>query len=98
MCVFCLREVGTRRHHIIPRSKGGRVTVPTCEACESFIHRTFTHNELRDTYSTVESIAAHPGYQQFRRWLLRQQPSRVFHSVRARGERRKRGREECPRR
>jgi hypothetical protein len=84
MCVFCGREISTREHHIVPKSKGGRVTVPTCEACESFIHRTFTHAELRDRYSTVESVQEHEGYQRFLKWLLKQQPTSVFRSARAR--------------
>ncbi len=84
MCVFCLRDVPTRGHHIVPKSKGGRIIEPTCEACESFIHRTFTHNELRDTYNTVESIQKHEGYQRFLKWLLKQQPNAVFKSARNR--------------
>ena len=45
MCVFCERDTVTRLHHVVPKSKGGKITVPTCEACESFIHRTFTHRQ-----------------------------------------------------
>jgi hypothetical protein len=83
-CVFCLRDVPTRGHHIVPKSKGGRVIKPTCEPCESFIHRTFTHKELRDTYNTVESIQKHEGYQRHLKWLLKQQPQAVFRSARKR--------------
>lgn len=60
------------------------MTVPTCEACESFIHRTFTHAELRDRYSTVESVLADERYQQFLKWLLKQQATTVFRSSRRR--------------
>lgn len=84
MCVFCLRDVPTRGHHIVPKSKGGRVIVPTCEPCESFIHRTFTHTQLRDTYNTIASIQNHDGYQRFLRWLLKQHPHAVFRSHRSR--------------
>lgn len=90
MCVFCKREISTREHHIIPKSKGGRITVPTCEACESFIHRTFTHAELRDRYSTVESVQGDERYQRFLKWLLKQQATAVFRSVRKRQESRSR--------
>jgi hypothetical protein len=84
MCVFCGRDVLTRGHHIVPKSKGGRVIVPTCEACESFIHRTFSHRELRDTYNTVASIQAHDGYRHFLKWLLKQHPHAVFRTARNR--------------
>ena len=55
-CAFCKREVPTRGHHVVPRCKGGRDIAPTCHSCEDFIHKTWTHNELRDTFNTVEKI------------------------------------------
>jgi hypothetical protein len=84
VCVFCLREVATNQHHIVPKSKGGRVTVPTCRDCEDFIHRTLTHNQLRDQFFTVESIQRYEPYQRFLRWLKKQQPHSRFPSARNR--------------
>jgi hypothetical protein len=52
--------VPTRGHHVVPRCKGGRDIAPTCHSCEDFIHKTWTHNELRDTFNTVEQIQALP--------------------------------------
>ncbi len=42
----------------MPRCKGGTEIVPTCHSCEDFIHKTWSHNELRDTFNSVESILA----------------------------------------
>jgi len=81
-CVFCHMTSKTRGHHIIPRSKGGEVTVPTCETCESYIHKTWTHNQLRDTFNTVETILSDEGFQRFLKWRKKQSPSVLFKSER----------------
>lgn len=81
-CVFCNFTTHTRGHHITPKSKGGTETVPTCETCESFIHKTWTHNELRDVYNTVESIVNNERFQKFLKWRLKQPPTVLFKSER----------------
>jgi len=83
-CAFCHRHVATRQHHVIPRCKGGRETAPTCRSCEDFIHNTWTHNQLRDDFNTVEKIQADPRYQNFLKWLLKQQTDADFRSDRNR--------------
>ncbi len=81
-CVFCHMTSNTRQHHIVPRAKGGTVTVPTCETCESYIHKTWNHNQLRDTFNSVESILAAEGFQRFLKWRKKQSPSALFKSER----------------
>ena len=83
-CVFCKRQVSTRGHHVVPRCKGGTEIVPTCHSCEDFIHKTWSHNELRDTFNSVESILADARFQKFLKWLHRQQETAVFRSQRGR--------------
>ena len=79
-CVFCGLTTLTRGHHMIPRSKGGEIIVPSCETCESFIHKTWTHNELRDIYNTVESILNNEKFQKFLKWRLKQPATVLFKS------------------
>ncbi|MFN7140457.1 MAG: hypothetical protein ACK4UN_14060 [Limisphaerales bacterium] len=82
-CVFCKREgVKTRGHHIVPRCKGGREIVPACQSCEDFIHKTWSHNQLRDTYNNVETILADEQFQRFLKWLLKQPRFTYFESAR----------------
>jgi hypothetical protein len=83
-CVFCRRNVPTRGHHVVPRCKGGREIAPTCHSYEDFIHKTWTHNELRDEFNTVEKIRADERFQKFLRWLHKQKPGTVFKSRRNR--------------
>ena len=77
-CVFCKLIVPTRGHHIIPRCKNGEEIVSTCETCESYIHKTWTHNELRDVYNSVESILSSKKFQKFLNWRRKQSVDTVF--------------------
>ena len=80
-CEFCKLTTLTRGHHVIPKSKGGNTIVPTCETCESFIHKTWTHNELRDVYNSVEVVLNSPKFQSFLKWRLKQPVTVVFKST-----------------
>jgi len=81
-CVFCKMTTFTRGHHIVPRSKGGEETVPTCITCEDFIHKTWSHNELRDIYNNVDAILANEKFQKFLKWRVKQPVTSVFRSDR----------------
>ena len=84
-CEFCGLTAITRGHHVIPRSKGGTTVVPTCETCESYIHKRWSHNELRDTFNTVAAVLADEGFKRFLKWRLKQPATTLFKSERARG-------------
>lgn len=79
-CVFCGMVTWTRGHHVIPRCKGGKHIVPTCVTCESFIHHTWSHNELRDEFNSVERILAEEKFQRFLKWRLKQPADSIFSS------------------
>ncbi|HEX9048490.1 MAG TPA: hypothetical protein VF988_15790 [Verrucomicrobiae bacterium] len=79
-CVFGLRSVPTRGHHVVPRCKGGRNIAPTCHSCEDFIHKTWSHNQLRDEFNSVEKIRSDDRFQKFLRWLYKQKSETVFKS------------------
>ncbi len=83
-CAFCKRKVPTRGHHVVPRCKGGKDTAPTCHSCEDFIHKTWSHNELRDKFNTIVKIQADPRFQKFLRWLYKQQAGAFFRTRRNR--------------
>ena len=83
-CAFCKRQVPTRGHHVVPRCKGGTEIVPTCNSCEDFIHKTWTHNELRDEFNSVEKIRNDERFQKFLRWLYKQKAETVFKTRRNR--------------
>ncbi len=84
ICSFCQRKVPTCGHHVVPRCKGGIEIVPTCHSCEDFIHKTWSHNQLRDTFNTVELILGDERFKKFLRWLHKQRETIVFRSDRNR--------------
>src|SRR3974390_514454 len=78
VCAFCDRQGPTPGNPVVQRSQGGRDIAPTCHSCEDFIHKTWTHNELRDKFNTVEKIQGDPRFQKFLRWLYKQQEGAFF--------------------
>lgn len=80
-CELCGMVTTTRGHHFTPKSKGGDVRTPVCETCESYVHKTWTNNELRDIYNTPEAILATEGFQKFLKWRWKQPPTALFKSV-----------------
>jgi len=84
VCVFCLRNVPTRGHHVVPRCKGGREIAPTCHSCEDFIHKTWTHNQLRDEFNSVEKMRSDERFKKFLCWLYKQKSETFFKTRRNR--------------
>jgi len=83
-CIFCKRSgiSGMHSHHVVPRCKRGKDTVPTCGSCGSFIHSTWSHNQLRDDFNTVEKIVSDERFQKYLSWLMKQNALTTFHTVR----------------
>ena len=79
-CELCGLTTHVRQHHLIPKSKGGAETAWCCETCESYIHKTWTHNQLRDIYNSVETILANEGFQKFLKWRRKQPATALFKS------------------
>jgi hypothetical protein len=79
-CAFCGLNTYTRKHHIVPKSTGGKITIDTCPTCEDFIHSTWSHKELRDSYNTVESILETEKFQKFLKWRRKQPNTILFKS------------------
>jgi hypothetical protein len=76
-CPTCERpNYHPSHHHLVPRSKGGRVTETMCDDCHRAVHQIFTNNELEMTYNTVESLLAHPGFAKQVAFFRKQDPTR----------------------
>ena len=80
VCALCQMPAPTRQHHLIPKSRGGKETIDCCETCESYLHRQWTHNQLRDTFNSVETILADEGFQKFLKWRRKQPATALFKS------------------
>lgn len=84
-CWLCSRPLGGRieRHHPVPKSKGGRETVPLHPICHRTLHRTFSTAELGVFGASIASIRADPRIGRFLKWIAKKDPD--FHAPTHRG-------------
>jgi len=70
-CWLCPRPLGSRIewHHPVPRSRGGRETVPLHPICHRTLHATFSNAELARHGADVESLRAHAAIARFLHWI-----------------------------
>ena len=78
-CYFCLRPLGRRVewHHPVPKSRGGRSTVPVHPICHRAIHAAIDNKSLARDFSSGDALRAHPGLVPFLRWIENKDPD--FH-------------------
>lgn len=70
-CALCERPLGVKVewHHPIPKSEGGRETVPVHPICHRTIHATLSNAELARGYADFAVLRAHPDMARFLRWI-----------------------------
>lgn len=70
-CWLCHRPLGRRVewHHPVPRSRGGRETVPLHPICHRALHRFFSNRELADLGDDRAGLTAHAGLARFLAWI-----------------------------
>ncbi|HRE47590.1 MAG TPA: HNH endonuclease [Aggregatilineales bacterium] len=77
-CTLCEREVSyLSKHHIIPKSEGGRETVELCSPCHATLHRFFRNRTLAREKSTLEAIRADLDIQTYLAWVRKQRDGRI---------------------
>ena len=79
ICPICLRPLGARseKHHLVPKSEGGRETTRVHPICHRKIHIVFSERELANAYNTVEALQSHPEMARFIKWVAKRPPD--FH-------------------
>jgi hypothetical protein len=79
-CFLCGRPLGRRIewHHPVPKSRGGRETVPVHPICHRAIHRALDNKELERDYASAEALRAHPELAKFIAWVANKDPD--FHA------------------
>ncbi|MET4896064.1 HNH endonuclease [Sphingomonadaceae bacterium jetA1] len=70
-CALCERPLGVKVewHHPIPRSEGGRTTVPVHPICHRTIHATLSNAELARDYPDIARLRTYPDMARFLRWI-----------------------------
>jgi len=77
-CPLCGRSLidgpTINKHHVVPKSLGGRDAHWIHRVCHSKIHSLFTERELLHQYNTFEALRAHPELEKFIAWVRRKDP------------------------
>jgi hypothetical protein len=77
LCPLCERVIPDdqiERHHLVPKSKGGKLTVDLHPICHSQIHAIFTDAQLAKKFSTIAAILEDPAIQKFVAWVKTKPP------------------------
>ena len=80
ICALCERPLGHRVewHHVLPRSRGGRETVPLHPICHRAIHAAVPNADLARHHPDVESLRVRPDIARFLAWVASKPPD--FHA------------------
>jgi hypothetical protein len=77
-CALCERFVRkTSRHHLVPKSLGGREMVDLCAACHSTLHHFFRNQTLAKELHTIESLQQNEEIARYLKWVRKQPDSKI---------------------
>ena len=70
-CALCDRPIGSQVewHHRVPKSEGGRETVPVHPICHRTIHASATNGELAGPLADIDALRAVPAVAKFVKWV-----------------------------
>lgn len=72
MCPLCRRPIppaNLDKHHLIPKTEGGRETQAMHRICHRQIHALFSESELAQRYNTVDALLEHEAMRKFVAWV-----------------------------
>lgn len=90
-CSLCGRSIPDLQrdmHHLIPKMKGGKHTIPLHRICHRQIHALFSETELARQFSTPAALLANAEMQRFVEWV-KTKPDNFFERTRRSANRRK---------
>lgn len=74
-CPICERaNYHPSDHHMVPRSRGGKVTETICQDCHKAIHACFTNKELEESFHTVETLLTNEFFAKMISFISKQDP------------------------
>ena len=63
------------KHHLVPKSRKGKITVGLCRVCHNQIHAHYTEKELEKSFGTLEELLSAPKLQEFLKWVRKRKPT-----------------------
>ena len=90
-CALCGRPLGRKVewHHAVPKSEGGRDTVPVHPICHRAIHAAVSNADLARTGGDLDQVRAIPAVARFIAWVADKPPD--FNAPTRRTRERERG-------
>lgn len=77
-CALCEREVtSVSKHHLVPKSEGGRETIDLCGACHKTLHSFFSNRTLATELHTIEALRQEPEIAHYLAWVRKQRGGRI---------------------
>lgn len=80
-CPLCRRDLvpgpSIDKHHLIPKSLGGKEVVVIHKICHQKIHSLFSERELLKIYNSIEKLRSHDDVQKFIQWVQKKAPEYV---------------------
>lgn len=79
VCPICLHEYDRKqltRHHLVPKSRKGKVTILICAACHKQIHAIFSEKELEARFNTIESLVEAEEFLPWVTWIRKRKPTK----------------------
>jgi hypothetical protein len=75
-CWLCSRPLGKTvvLHHPVPKSRGGRDTVPMHPICQQTVIANFTNSELQRHGMDVQGLLDNPNVRKFVDWVAKKDP------------------------
>lgn len=67
VCPICEVSEGISKHHILPKSQGGKETVLICGECHKQIHMTLTNKQIKKSFASIESLKEH---EEIAKWIV----------------------------
>lgn len=89
-CPLCERIIPPAQrdaHHLVPKMKGGKITVAMHRICHRQIHALFSETELARQFNTPEALLAHAAVKSFVEWV-KKKPDDFFERTRRAARRR----------
>lgn len=91
LCGLCGRDLiagpSVNRHHLVPKTFGGKEAVWIHRVCHSKIHSLFSERELLKLYHNFEALLRHEEIIKFVKWVRKKDPE--YYSKNKRAQRRR---------
>lgn len=76
LCPLCNKPMidgpSVDRHHLIPKSKQGKISDPCHVVCHRKIHSTLPENDLASYWHTWDRLRDHPEIKKYIKWVRKQ--------------------------